>query len=109
MTLDAILFNELPTRSRQVASHHRRSDSEEQAEPEECVHAMEASQIHKTVAIQNPARREVNARVRCFAEGGLTRLSNQILSPINPGRSLSWIMYRLRYSIVWCNPQFPIR
>src|SRR3989442_166802 len=32
---------------------------------------------------------------------------NQILSPINPGRSLSWIMYLLRYSIAWCNPPLP--
>src|SRR6266516_7491993 len=42
-------------------------------------------------------------RFRCYirkpllaaALGGLRRQCNQILSPINPGRSLSWIMYLL--------------
>ena len=66
-----MLFDELPTRSREFSSRRRSRDSAKQAEAEECFHAKKASHIHKTVTIQFPARREVNARVSRWDEPGM--------------------------------------
>src|ERR1041385_9009939 len=57
VALDAMLFNELPNRPRQVSGSHDSPDSKKKAELNECSHAIQNSSAQKTTWYSNPCAR----------------------------------------------------